>query len=176
MIRDQRTIFLVSLILTAAVHLLPLVISRGSDHAATLKAKSSNNSISISVKSVSIPVHIAKKDGRDQKREKPENKRKQTSLSGANGAKEAKLSGDFRPEYPHLSRVYEEEGTTRIKVKIDQHGNVVSAEILTSSGFPRLDSQALSSIKNSHFSPALDSDSQPIFSELIQDITFKLEE
>lgn len=66
----------------------------------------------------------------------------------------AKPLSDISPEYPHLSRVYKEEGTVIIQVEIDQFGKVIEAKIIKSSGHTRLDQSGLSALNKSQFLPA----------------------
>lgn len=51
------------------------------------------------------------------------------------------------PRYPHHSRRMGEEGSVVLRVELDEHGNVSTARVATSSGFARLDEAALAAVR-----------------------------
>ncbi len=76
------------------------------------------------------------------------------------------------PAYPPSELKAGHEGTTQILVSIDKDGNVASAVIHKSSGWPKLDSSALASVKSGKFRPATDKDGNTIASSGVIPITF----
>lgn len=58
-----------------------------------------------------------------------------------------------RPPYPLLSKRLGEQGTVVIRLRIDREGKPTEAEILTSSGFERLDQTALQAARRWRFVP-----------------------
>ncbi|MBC7532066.1 MAG: energy transducer TonB [Oligoflexus sp.] len=52
------------------------------------------------------------------------------------------------PQYPRMSRRFHEEGKVVLKVLISSDGKVLNLEVLHSSGFERLDSSALETVKS----------------------------
>lgn len=59
-----------------------------------------------------------------------------------------------KPVYPPLSLEMEESGTVRLRVQVSAQGLPVSVELEHSSGFPRLDRAALTSVRGWKFIPA----------------------
>jgi protein TonB len=59
-----------------------------------------------------------------------------------------------KPSYPRLSKRMGEQGEVRVKVHVGINGEVLSVEMIRTSGFERLDESALSSVKHWKFSPA----------------------
>ncbi|UCD05502.1 MAG: energy transducer TonB [candidate division WOR-3 bacterium] len=59
-----------------------------------------------------------------------------------------------QPEYPIGARVRGDEGRTIIKVLVDKNGEIISAEILKSSGYMELDQAAIKAARNARFKPA----------------------
>jgi protein TonB len=51
------------------------------------------------------------------------------------------------PPYPPLGVRLAHEGTTRLKIAVDEQGNVVSADVVQSSGHEELDSAAIAWVK-----------------------------
>lgn len=60
----------------------------------------------------------------------------------------------IRPEYPRQSRLNKEEGVVSLLLRIDENGNVASADIEKSSGFSALDAAAKKAVLNARFNPA----------------------
>ena len=58
------------------------------------------------------------------------------------------------PIYPSLSRRLEEQGTVTLNVFVDNNGQAQNVVVKKSSGFDRLDSAALETVKKWKFSPA----------------------
>ena len=58
------------------------------------------------------------------------------------------------PTYPALSRKRGEEGRVVVKIKVSAMGEVRSAELHSSSSYPRLDRAALAAVERARFSPA----------------------
>lgn len=65
-----------------------------------------------------------------------------------------KLRRSIRPKYPRASRERGEEGTVRLRLKIDASGFVVDAEVVSSTGFRLLDEAAVNAVKAAKFIPA----------------------
>lgn len=63
------------------------------------------------------------------------------------------MSSCDKPEYPAAAVRNEEEGTTTMSFLVDVRGNVLSAKIVRSSGYPSLDVLALTAIKKCKFIP-----------------------
>lgn len=89
---------------------------------------------------------------------------------------EAKIISNITPSYPHLSRVYEEQGEVILKIAINDNGQVTHSTIIKSSGYERLDEEALNFIKKVEFLPAQNGKNANISSELVKSISFKLSE
>jgi len=66
------------------------------------------------------------------------------------------------PEYPAASRRAGEEGETRVSVCVDTDGRMSNVKIVKSSGFERLDDQAIKALTNNRLDPAIGSDGKPI--------------
>jgi len=58
------------------------------------------------------------------------------------------------PAYPSLSRRLREEGTVRLRVYVERDGAPGQLEVQQSSGYPRLDAAALTTVKRWRFVPA----------------------
>lgn len=59
------------------------------------------------------------------------------------------------PAYPRLSRVYQEEGVVKVEVNISENGVPKLVKIIESSGFKRLDQEAIAAAKKSSYNKAL---------------------
>ncbi|MGQ2966720.1 MAG: TonB family protein [Methylophilus sp.] len=64
-----------------------------------------------------------------------------------------KVNKQEAPVYPDESRRLGEEGKVKVKFLIDMNGAVISAEILDSSGYPRLDKESLRAVRRWCFVP-----------------------
>ncbi|MBC7788169.1 MAG: energy transducer TonB [Methylophilaceae bacterium] len=59
-----------------------------------------------------------------------------------------------KPEYPSVSRRFNEQGTVVLKVLVKEDGTAGLVEIKNSSGFPLLDESAKNAVSEWHFNPA----------------------
>jgi protein TonB len=78
------------------------------------------------------------------------------------------------PAYPSLSRRMGEQGKVLLRVLVNANGTADRVEIKSSSGFPRLDSAALETVKRWRFVPARQGD-QPVAAWVLIPISFTLE-
>lgn len=78
------------------------------------------------------------------------------------------------PGYPPESRRANEEGRVLIRVVVDTSGVVTSLDIAESSGFVRLDSAAVTAVRNWKFTPG-QIDGKPVQAAIIVPIVFKME-
>jgi len=79
-----------------------------------------------------------------------------------------------RPDYPPQSRKLSEEGTVRLVISIDERGYVSEAQIISSSGFPRLDEAAATWVKaHWRYWPAV-KDGKPVPAKATASVLFKL--
>jgi len=83
-----------------------------------------------------------------------------------------KSIGLTKPDYPRMSHERGEEGQVRIQVQVLASGQLGELDVMTSSGFTRLDNAALQAVKEARFSPALKNgkavDSKRIFTFLFR--------
>jgi protein TonB len=77
-------------------------------------------------------------------------------------------------EYPLVSRRNGEQGTVLVKVLVARDGTVLKAELEKSSGSPNLDTAAVRSVSNWHFTPARRG-SEAIEKEYIVPAVFRLD-
>lgn len=68
-----------------------------------------------------------------------------------------KVNRRVDPVYPASSRRDGEQGTGLFRVLVDERGKPIEVQVMTSSGFPRLDQAALEAIRKWTFSPAMQS-------------------
>lgn len=80
-----------------------------------------------------------------------------------------------RPTYPSVARRLGETGKVVLRVEIDAAGRVSAAEVVSSSGFDRLDTAALAAVKSWRCQPAF-RDGQAVRSVALQPFNFTLEE
>ena len=66
----------------------------------------------------------------------------------------AKLRGELKIKYPKLSRYLKEEGTVGVKVRVSKLGIPEEAYVVDSSGYERLDKEAIKKILLARFIPA----------------------
>ncbi|MBU8542311.1 energy transducer TonB [Roseomonas sp. ROY-5-3] len=78
------------------------------------------------------------------------------------------------PEYPHASRIRNEQGRVTLRVEIDAIGRVVDVRVLRSAGYPALDEAAMQAVRRWRFEPAM-RDGVPVLSSTAIGITFQLE-
>lgn len=77
--------------------------------------------------------------------------------------------------YPRISRELGEEGVVRLKVLVDEHGHPRNIEVARSSGYPRLDQQAVQAMSKARFQPHLE-DGQARSVWVMAPLTFNLED
>lgn len=78
------------------------------------------------------------------------------------------------PPYPPLSLRLGETGKVVLRVELDEAGRVSTAQVITSSGFKRLDTAAIAAVKTWRCQPA-QSDGQSVRSVALQPFNFTLE-
>jgi protein TonB len=78
------------------------------------------------------------------------------------------------PKYPEIARMRGEQGRVMLHVDVDASGHPTATTIATSSGYPELDSAAVSAVKNWCFVPA-QSRGVPVASTKEVPIRFQLE-
>lgn len=78
------------------------------------------------------------------------------------------------PLYPPLSRRLGETGKAVLRVELDETGRVSAAQIMTSSGFIRLDEAALAAVRSWRCEPAR-RDGQAVRAVAMQPFKFTLE-
>lgn len=129
-------------------------------------------------------VENRKTKNNDKKSNKINDNKKQelkTAKSGSNMLSQAKNytagRADYvpKPKYPLSSRRKKEEGTVIIKVYINNTGIAEKWELHKSSGYAKLDTEALKVIKKAKFTPA-SSDGKPVSSHINLKITFDLKD
>jgi protein TonB len=87
--------------------------------------------------------------------ETPESVEQEASLIEEKGVtSDANRISTFRPTYPRISKKRNEEGTTTLFITVLADGSVSSVEIITSSGYRRLDEAAVGAAKKSSFAAA----------------------
>ncbi len=78
------------------------------------------------------------------------------------------------PNYPPLSRRMGEEGKLVLRVELDETGQIDKAEVISSSGYARLDNAALETVKSWQCQPPL-RDGQPMRAIALQPFNFVLQ-
>ncbi|MBW8370959.1 MAG: TonB family protein [Thiobacillus sp.] len=78
------------------------------------------------------------------------------------------------PPYPLLSRRLGESGKVVLRVELDETGRVSAAQVISSSGFDRLDAAALAAVRTWRCRPAL-RDGQAVRAVAVQPFDFTLE-
>lgn len=78
------------------------------------------------------------------------------------------------PPYPPLSRRLGESGKVVLRVELDETGRVSAAQVISSSGFDRLDAAALAAVRTWRCRPAL-RDGQAVRAVAVQPFNFTLE-
>lgn len=63
----------------------------------------------------------------------------------------AKIIGEFKINYPKVSRLLKEQGTVIVLVTVNSFGRPIKTKMIKSSGFSRLDKHALIKIKEAKF-------------------------
>jgi len=77
--------------------------------------------------------------------------------------------------YPRVSRELGESGVVRLKVLVDEQGRTKDVTVLQSSGFSRLDQQAVQAMRSARFQPHLE-DGVPRAVWVVAPLTFQLED
>lgn len=95
--------------------------------------------------------------------------------SGGSARLTAKTVGVPRPRYPRYSRRHGEEGTVVLSVEIRADGQRGKIEIVSSSGYSRLDWAAVQALERATFIPARVGD-KPVSSRKRVAFTFRLED
>lgn len=91
------------------------------------------------------------------------------------GSEQGPIAGACKPpDYPIESVRAEEQGTTTVKFMLDEHGAVVGAELVRSSGHSRLDDAVVSALRLCRFRPKRSVDGRPITGEAIVEYRWKL--
>ena len=78
------------------------------------------------------------------------------------------------PNYPTLSRRMGEIGTTLLRVELDEQGRVSAAQVVSESGFVRLDEAALAAVRTWRCNPAR-RNGQPVRAVALQPFKFILQ-
>jgi protein TonB len=78
------------------------------------------------------------------------------------------------PVYPPASRRAGEQGKGMFRVLVDEKGRPIDVQVLSSSGFPRLDQAAMDAIRKWAFKPAMQN-SQPVQSWTRVQVAFQLQ-
>jgi protein TonB len=84
------------------------------------------------------------------------------------------LSG-IQPHYPYAARVRGEVGKVTIYLRVTRQGEVESAAIKTSSGFPALDESALATARKARFKPA-EKGGQAVAADMDLQFDFRLQD
>ncbi len=79
----------------------------------------------------------------------------------------------IRPDYPKESRQAGEEGDVVLEIRVTAKGRVDAVQVITSSGFSRLDEAAIRAAQSARFTPA-QSDGRAVASTARLTLTFKL--
>ena len=87
----------------------------------------------------------------------------------------ARIIGPVRPVYPRYSRRHDQEGTVVLKVEISSTGEQTKIIIISSSGYARLDREAIRTLERASFSPARQRGREVASTKQIT-VFFKLEE
>jgi len=81
--------------------------------------------------------------------------------------------GNLPPGYPPLSGELGEQGIVVVRMRIGPDGFVTSADVVQTSGYPRLDGAALAALSKWRFTPAVEN-GQPVSSEQVLPVRFRL--
>ncbi|MCO4754407.1 MAG: energy transducer TonB [Bacteriovoracaceae bacterium] len=157
-------------VLSVLVHLviiLPNWVS--SDKSAKLETKYQNIKVSIVVKDPRVIKETPSKSKKKLKTKKIESSKKElTSI-----VKQAGLKTSKPPTYPLMARKKGWEGSVEIAIKVSEKGKVVQQKVTKSSGHKILDEEAIKTVLNWSFEPAVKNGS-PISSTVLKVIEFKL--
>lgn len=78
------------------------------------------------------------------------------------------------PTYPAISRRMGEEGKLVLRVELDERGRIDDAKVINSSGYERLDTAALTAVKDWQCNPSL-RNGQPVRAVALQPFNFVLQ-
>jgi periplasmic protein TonB len=90
------------------------------------------------------------------------------------GGRPISLSG-IQPHYPYAARIRGEAGKVTICLRVTPQGEVESAAVKTSSGFPALDESALATARKARFKPA-EQDGQAVSADMDLQFDFRLQD
>ncbi len=82
--------------------------------------------------------------------------------------------GNLPPVYPPLSGVLGEQGIVVVRMRIGADGFVWSADVVQTSGYPRLDGAAVAALSKWRFTPAIEN-GLPVPSEQVLPVRFRLD-
>jgi protein TonB len=82
--------------------------------------------------------------------------------------------GNITPKYPELARQRNQEGTLKLRVKIDDLGRVREVEVVEAQPPEVFDEAALEAFRAARFHPAM-KDGRPVRYEAYMRVEFKLE-
>ena len=85
-----------------------------------------------------------------------------------------RVIGELQPEYPEEARRVNLEGSLKLKVRIDEFGQVRDVEVLESTPRDVFDQAAVKALRQARFRPAL-RDGRPVRSQIYLRVDFKLE-
>jgi len=80
-----------------------------------------------------------------------------------------------RLNFPVLSRRAGEAGIVTLRIAVDVDGRLMDAWIHKSSGFERLDRQALQDIRSARFTPQMGEDGKPVEWETLAPLAYDLD-
>jgi len=86
----------------------------------------------------------------------------------------ADLNG-CKPEYPHASKMADEEGTVRVQFEIGPDAQLIGASILKTSGYKNLDKATVNGLSRCKFKAAY-RDGKPVQARFTVDYVWKLDE
>ncbi|MEM8883044.1 MAG: energy transducer TonB [Planctomycetota bacterium] len=86
---------------------------------------------------------------------------------------EARPSSCPPPDYPRLARRQGQEGTVRVRIYVNAHGDVERVRLERSSGHRLLDRAALDAARGWWFTPAT-RNGEPVACEIVQPVVFRL--
>jgi protein TonB len=78
------------------------------------------------------------------------------------------------PAYPAISRRMGEEGKLVLRVELDENGHINNAKVINSSGYERLDTAALTAVKDWQCNPSV-RNGQPVRTVALQPFNFVLQ-
>lgn len=110
----------------------------------------STSFISISIKNSEVIPQKKKVISRIKKTQKAQ----KSSAKSTGVRSDAKALGELTPTYPYRSRLMREEGRVTLRAHIDESGLVTRVDLVQSSGFERLDKEALRTLSQARFEAA----------------------